>query len=90
MNAKLMLDTDALASKISTISTEIDKFELSVENLVRSFDDIKKYWIGPDFNEYYKKVTEQLKSVQLLKLTLQDFLGVLNDLKLKIDSYQGF
>lgn len=90
MNSKIMFDTEGLEGIITSISAEIDKYSLSAENLNKSFEDVSKYWIGPDYDQYNVRVVEYLKTVQMLKLTLQDFEETISKLKNKISNYQGF
>ena len=90
MNSKLYFDTVGLANLIAQITAEISRYSVTIDNLYKEYEKSKSYWKGPDADAYFNKVLSYMKTTQLLKLTLQDYVEVLTSVKSKIDNYSKF
>ena len=90
MATKIYYDTNGLANLTTSLSTEIGKVATTSDNLYKEFEKVKDYWKGPDADKYIDDALTYMKTVQLLKLSLEDFETVLKQLKTKIDNYQKF
>ena len=90
MARKIYYDTNGLANLATSLSTEIGKVSTTSDNLYKEFEKVKDYWKGPDGEKYINDALDYMKTVQLLKLSLEDFETVIKQLKTKIDNYQKF
>ena len=90
MATKIYYDTNGLANITTSLSTEIGKLSTTSDNLYKEFEKVKDYWKGQDADKYVNDALDYMKTVQLLKLSLEDFETVLKQLKTKIDNYQKF